>query len=86
MSATGIRAEFPALRDRGDRPSPVYLDSACMSLVPQAVLDAMLEYYRDYPGCAGRSFHRFAEEVNHRYEGSREAFHRFRGTPSPRTR
>jgi cysteine desulfurase / selenocysteine lyase len=83
MNEAAIRAEFPALSDRPDRPAPIYLDSACMSLVPKAVLNAMEEYYRDYPGCAGRSFHRFAEEVNHRYEGSREAFHKFLHTPSP---
>jgi cysteine desulfurase / selenocysteine lyase len=53
-----------------------------MSLVPQPVLDAMGEYYRDFPGCAGRSLHRFAEEVNQRFEASREAFHAFLGTPS----
>jgi cysteine desulfurase/selenocysteine lyase len=78
-----LRRQFPALRRRAGRTPPVYLDSACMSLVPQPVLDAMLEYYREFPGCAGRSFHRFAEEVSHRFEGSREAFARFLHTPSP---
>jgi cysteine desulfurase/selenocysteine lyase len=77
------RREFPALRSRPGHPAPVYLDSACMSLVPRPVLDAMLAYYQEYPGCAGRSFHRYAEEVTHRFEGAREAFHRFLGTPSP---
>jgi cysteine desulfurase/selenocysteine lyase len=83
MSPASLRRQFPALRARPDHPAPVYLDSACMSLVPQPVLDAMMEYYRDYPGCAGRSFHRFAEEVSHRFQGAREEFHRFLGTPSP---
>ena len=54
-----------------------------MSLVPRAVLDALEEYYTEYPGCAGRSLHRFAEEVGHRYEGARESFARFLGAPSP---
>jgi cysteine desulfurase / selenocysteine lyase len=77
------RKDFPALSDRPGSSPPVYLDSACMSLVPQAVLDAVREYYADYPGCAGRSLHRFAEEVGHRYESAREAFARFLGAPSP---
>ncbi|MCI4353199.1 MAG: cysteine desulfurase [Thermoplasmata archaeon] len=77
------RRDFPALRGTKGAPPPVYLDSACMSLVPQAVLDAIQEYYTDYPGCAGRSLHRFAEEVGHRYEGARESFARFLGAPSP---
>jgi cysteine desulfurase / selenocysteine lyase len=83
MTLAGLRRAFPALRPRAGHPAPIYLDSACMSLVPKVVLDAMLEYYREYPGCGGRSFHRYAEEVSHRFEGAREAFHRFLGTPSP---
>ena len=77
-----IRKDFPALGGRDDSPAPVYLDSACMSLVPRVVLDAIGEYYTDYPGCAGRSLHRFAEEVGHRYEGARESFAHFLGAPS----
>jgi cysteine desulfurase/selenocysteine lyase len=80
-SVEALRSEFPALRAREDRGTPVYLDSACMSLVPNAVLEAMMEYYRDFPGCAGRSLHRFAEEVSHRFQASREAFARFLGAP-----
>jgi cysteine desulfurase/selenocysteine lyase len=48
-----------------------------MSLVPTEVLEVMEEYYREFPGCAGRSIHRFAEEVGARYEGAREGFARF---------
>lgn len=77
-----VRRDFPALAPAPGRPAPVYLDSACMSLVPRAVLDALESYYSEYPGCAGRSLHRFAEEVGHRYEGAREAFARFLGAPS----
>jgi len=83
VTRSSVRRLFPALRSRPGHPSPVYLDSACMSLVPQPVLDAMMAYYREYPGCAGRSFHRYAEEVSHRFEGARESFHHFLNTPSP---
>jgi cysteine desulfurase / selenocysteine lyase len=78
-----VRAEFPALRPREGRPPPVYLDSACMSLVPAAVLAAMAAYYTEYPGCAGRSLHRFAEEVGRRFEAARAAFARFLGRSDP---
>ena len=84
MNLDRIRSDFPALDARPDRAPPVYLDSACMSLVPRQVLRAMEEYYRDFPGCAGRSLHRFAEEVGHRYEGARAAFARFLGRSDPR--
>ena len=79
MNVTQVRADFPALNPRGGGRPPAYLDSACMSLVPSAVLAAMEEYYRDYPGCAGRSLHRFSEEVERRYENARTAFARFLG-------
>lgn len=83
MNVAEVRADFPALRPRsGDRPVS-YLDSACMSLVPSAVLAAMEEYYRDFPGCAGRSLHRFSEEVARRYEAARVAFARFLGRSDP---
>ncbi|HZY70717.1 MAG TPA: aminotransferase class V-fold PLP-dependent enzyme [Thermoplasmata archaeon] len=78
-----VRSEFPALEPRDGVGPPAYLDSACMSLVPRAVLAAMEEYYREYPGCAGRSLHRFAEEVGHRYESARETFARFLGAADP---
>ena len=84
MNAPPARNDFPALRARAGRPPPVYLDSACMSLVPTAVLEAMEEYYRDFPGCAGRSLHRFSEEVSRRYEEARAAFARFLGRRDPR--
>lgn len=83
MNVARLRREFPALRARNGRRPVSYLDSACLSLVPQPVLDAMLEYYREYPGCAGRSVHRFSEEVGRRFEGSRAAFAEFFGRPSP---
>ena len=84
MSFAARRSDFPALRPRKDGFAPVYLDSACMSLVPQAVLDASEAYYRDFPGCPGRSLHRFAEEVGRRYEEVRTLFAERLGLPDPR--
>jgi cysteine desulfurase / selenocysteine lyase len=82
VSLEARRADFPALRPRPGPPR-VYLDSACMTLVPEAVLDAMEAYYREYPGCAGRSLHRFAEEVSRRFEGARGALGRYLGRRDP---
>jgi cysteine desulfurase / selenocysteine lyase len=77
------RRDFPALAARAGATPPVYLDSACMSLVPRVVLSAMEEYYRDFPGCAGRSLHKFSEEVGRRYEAARGRFARFLGRSDP---
>jgi cysteine desulfurase / selenocysteine lyase len=83
VSVEGTRGDFPALVARPGRATPVYLDSACMSLVPTPVLEAMEEYYRDFPGCAGRSLHRFSEEVGRRYEAARSGFAGFLGRKDP---
>jgi cysteine desulfurase/selenocysteine lyase len=51
----------------------VYFDNACTTLIPQQVLNSIVEYYTKYPGCAGaRSRHWFAAEVNDRIEGNPE--------------
>jgi cysteine desulfurase / selenocysteine lyase len=70
----GCRADFPALtRTRNGKP-PIYLDNACTTLTPQAVIDSITEYYSSFPACGGRrSHHWFADEVTHRIEGSAEA-------------
>jgi cysteine desulfurase/selenocysteine lyase len=64
------RNHFPSLKGLRNGNPPVYLDNACTTLVPTPVIDAITEYYRDYPGCGGRrSHHWFAEEVNSRIDG-----------------
>ncbi len=68
-----IRKDFPALKNRRNGKPPIYFDSACTTLVPQAVINALNDYYNGYPGCGGaRSRHWFAMEVNDRIEGNEE--------------
>jgi cysteine desulfurase / selenocysteine lyase len=67
------RDDFPSLKRRRNEKPPVYMDSACTTLVPRQVIAAMNEYYTDYPSCGGRrSHHWFAEEVTSRVEGNTE--------------
>jgi cysteine desulfurase / selenocysteine lyase len=84
LNVESVRNDFAALRPRENGRSVSYLDSACMSLVPESVLAAMEEYYRDFPGCAGRSLHRFSEEVGRRFEASRAAHAKFLGRADAR--
>jgi cysteine desulfurase/selenocysteine lyase len=66
-----VRRDFPALRTLRNGKPPIYFDNACTTLVPKQVIDAITEYYTEYPGCAGgRSRHWFAEEVTSRIEGN----------------
>jgi cysteine desulfurase / selenocysteine lyase len=68
------RADFPALRNFRNGKPPVYLDNACNTLVPQPVIDAITQYYTNFPACGGdRSRHWFAQEVIDRIEGNSES-------------
>lgn len=49
-----------------------YLDSACMSLRPEQVIDKIEDYYRDYPACPGRSGHRKARKATKELEEARK--------------
>lgn len=70
QSIDGCRADFPALERRRNGKPPLYLDNACTTLVPRPVIEAITEYYRDYPACGGRrSHHWFAKEVTNQIDG-----------------
>lgn len=83
MNLRRIRSDFPALQARYGRQRLAYLDSACMSLTPRPVLAAMEEYYTEFPGCAGRSRHRFSAMTSERVDAARVAFGRWFGAPDP---
>ncbi|MFH1455952.1 MAG: cysteine desulfurase [archaeon] len=53
------REDFPIL-DTGI----IYFDNACMSLKPNQVINKVMEYYRNYPSCAGRSSHHLSTKLN----------------------
>jgi cysteine desulfurase/selenocysteine lyase len=68
-----IRSDFPALERRKNGKPPIYLDSACTTLVPRQVIKVLNQYYTDYPACGGRrSNHWFAEEVTQLIDGNAE--------------
>ncbi len=72
-----IRSDFPALKRIINGHPVVYLDSACMALKPQQVIDAMNDYYEFYPACGGRSIHKFGEEASNAYTEARHKFSQF---------
>ena len=66
-----LRDDFPSLQNEQDGKRPIYFDSACTTLVPNQVINALNQYYREFPGCGGgRSRYWFAEEVNDRIQGN----------------
>ena len=54
-----------------------YLDSACMALRPNQVIDAITEYYTDFPGCGGRSSHQISKKVTEKVMATRKKVAKF---------
>jgi cysteine desulfurase/selenocysteine lyase len=78
-----LRNDFPVLNRKINGRRIVYLDSACMALKPKQVVNAMNEYYEQYPACGGRSIHKFGEEASNAYTASREKFASFLNAAEP---
>jgi cysteine desulfurase/selenocysteine lyase len=78
-----VRARFPILTAPREKPL-IYLDSAATSQKPEAVLDAMDRYYREYNANIHRGIYTIAEEATAAYEDARLRVSRFIGAGSPR--
>ncbi|HWQ20931.1 MAG TPA: cysteine desulfurase [Methanotrichaceae archaeon] len=61
MSLEQLRADFPLVNE------VAYLDSASTSLTPEPVLEAMMQYYREYRANVGRGVYRLAQVAYQRY-------------------
>jgi cysteine desulfurase/selenocysteine lyase len=76
LNTDKIRADFNIFNKK-DGPQSVYLDSACMSLKPKCVIDAMNDYYLNYPACAGRSSHKMGDKVTKKVAETRKIIAKF---------
>ena len=77
MDTEKTRKDFPILQKKVNDKPFIYFDSACTTLKPQKVIDAILSYYTEYTGCAGRSVHKFATRTTEEFERAREKVARF---------
>lgn len=68
-----IRRDYPILGDA------IYLDSAALSLSPEPVIDAALEFEHRYRANVGRGIHRFTQIASQRYWHAHEKVARFIG-------
>ena len=76
MDISKYRKDFPILNAED---GPTYLDSACMTLRPQQVIDSIMEYYTKYPACGGRSVHKMSWQVTEGFELARDSLRRLMG-------
>ncbi|MCX6801958.1 MAG: aminotransferase class V-fold PLP-dependent enzyme, partial [Candidatus Diapherotrites archaeon] len=77
MKVAGIRKDFPSLRK-----GVIYFDNACMTLRPKQVVEAMDDYYFNFPSCPGRSLHSFGSRASEEMENARKKISRFIGAGS----
>lgn len=52
--------------------SDIYMDSACQSIRPQPVIDALNDYYMTYNACGGRVKYKWGQKVSSGVESTRE--------------
>ena len=77
LNASNIREDFPILHQMLNGKPLVYLDSAATSQKPEAVIQAMDEYYRKYNANIHRGVYTLAEEATARYEAARKKVQKF---------
>ena len=77
MDIEKIRSDFPSLQQEFNGKPVIYFDNACMTLRPRQTIAAMNVYYEEYPGCAGRSIHKFGNLVTENYDNARERISKF---------
>jgi len=71
------RSDFPILDTSMNGAPLVYLDNAATTQKPQAVLDAMTDYYRTSNANVHRAAHGLADRATQAFEGARELARRF---------
>ncbi len=77
--ATSGRPGFEYLHDES-----VYLDSACQTLRPQPVIDALTDYYTTHNACGDRVRYAWGKQVDEQVEATRDAVLAALGLPARR--
>jgi cysteine desulfurase / selenocysteine lyase len=77
LDVSAVRADFPALHQHVHGKPLVYLDNAATTQKPQAVIDAMTDYYRLDNANVHRGVHALSERATTAYEDAREAVRAF---------
>src|ERR671914_869126 len=79
-----LRTDFPILNRQINGKRLVYLDSAATAQKPQAVLDALDDYYTQHNANIHRGVYTLAEEATAAYEQARAKAARFIGASRAR--
>ncbi|HEX7046359.1 MAG TPA: cysteine desulfurase [Gammaproteobacteria bacterium] len=77
FNAEKYRADFPILREMIHGKPVAYLDNAATAQKPQAVIDAIADYYEHRNANVHRGVHQLSERATAAYEGARAKLARF---------
>lgn len=77
FDVASIRKQFPALSRQVKGKPLVYFDNAATTQKPQAVIDALVNYYSNYNANIHRGIHTLAEEATAAFESTRDAVQQF---------
>ncbi|WP_396636117.1 aminotransferase class V-fold PLP-dependent enzyme [Maribacter sp. R77961] len=71
LNVTEIRKNFPILEREVNGKPLVYLDNAATSQTPQQVINAIVDYYKNYNANIHRGVHALSQEATDKYEQAR---------------
>ena len=72
LNVAQIRDQFPILKRQVNGQPLVYLDNAATTQKPQAVIDALVDYYTQCNSNVHRGAHYLSDEATKRYEAARK--------------
>jgi cysteine desulfurase/selenocysteine lyase len=79
-----VRNDFPILARQVHGKPLIYFDTAASAQRPQAVIDAVADFYRRHNANVHRGVHTLSQEATDAYEGARSALANFINAPSER--
>jgi len=82
FDAEKIRADFPILHQQVNGQPLVYLDNAATTQKPNAVIDAISDYYRNDNSNVHRGAHALADRATVKFEAAREKVAQFLSAPA----
>ena len=82
FDVNAIRRQFPVLKREVKGYPLIYFDNAATAQKPQAVIDALVNYYSQYNANIHRGIHTLAEEATAAYEATRDTVQHFIGAGS----
>lgn len=77
LDVQAIREDFPVLHQQVNDSPLVYLDNAATTQKPKAVIEAMVDYYRQDNANVHRSVHTLGARATQKFEAAREKIARF---------